>query len=49
MVRPVDEGIFAGKGLYDVEAFRRALDERVPRTRSSRTICSKGSTRERRS
>src|SRR6201999_2146059 len=25
-----DEGIFTGKGLYDVDAFRAALDHRVP-------------------
>jgi cyclic beta-1,2-glucan synthetase len=25
-----DEGIFAGKGLYDVDAFVRALEDRVP-------------------
>jgi cellobiose phosphorylase len=25
-----DEGIFTGKGLYDVDAFRAALDNRVP-------------------
>ena len=43
------EGIFTGKGLYDVDAFRRRSTAACRRTRCSRTICSKACTRARRS
>ena len=41
------EGSFIGKGIYDVDAFERALDGRFPRTASSATICSKAAMRDR--
>ena len=45
-----DEGIFTGKGLYDVDAFVRALDgPRAGQHRCCHTTCSRGSTRARRS
>ena len=40
------EGSFIGKGIYDVDAFERALGGRLPRrTASSATTCSKAATR----
>ena len=41
-----DEGIFTGKGLYDVDAFvARRSRAACRRTRCSRTTCSRASTR----
>ena len=39
------EGSFIGKGIYDVDAFERALKDVSPKTGSSATIFSKGATR----
>ena len=39
------EGIFTGKGLYEVDAFRAVLDGRVPENTLLSTISSKGCTR----
>ena len=41
------EGSFIGKGIYDVDAFERALGDRCPRTASSATTCSKAAMRAR--
>ena len=35
------EGSYAGKGIYDVDAFEAALDGRAPDARCSATTCSK--------
>ena len=37
------EGSYAGKGIYDVDAFEAALAGRVPTRRCSATICSRAS------
>ena len=44
-----DEGIFTGKGLYDVDAFVGRSRIACRRTRCCRTTCSRGCTRARRS
>ncbi len=40
-----DEGSFIGKGIYDVDAFERAVNGRFPGTGFSATTCWKGATR----